>query len=206
MIFIEFYTGNRDIDELIRNATTILFYGVAGSGKTSMLITIAGNYCRGVKCLYISTEETLHYEKVAVNPDKYRDVLFTEVYDFNKLVELATLIYLYGSSVVFVDSLNSLFRLESLAENSISRLAYVVASIRGVVEDMGGKMFASAQVRAREGESEPVGKPVLEYYFDLIIELNIGDSVRYARIVKPKHMGREKIHRFRITREGVEWI
>lgn len=206
MIFIGLYTGHQTIDSLIESSSTTLFYGVAGSGKTTMLMTIAGNYCRNRVCLYVSTEETLHYERVARDPERYRGVLFTEIYDFGRLVDLATFIYLHGFEAVFIDSLNSLFRLEPLGENSLSRLAYIVASLRKTVENNSGKLFASAQVRAGEGEDKPVGEPVLDYYFDVVVSLSIGGDGRYARIVKPPEADEGRVFPFRITESGVEWM
>jgi len=206
VIYIGLYTGNREIDSLIDGAHAVLFYGIAGSGKTSMLMTIAGNHCRGLRCLYISTEETLHYERVVVDEEKYSDVLFTEVYDFDKLLDLATFIYLNNFNTVFVDSLNALFRLQPLREGSLSRFAYIVASLRKHAEEVGGKLFASAQVRGGDGE-EIVGKPVLEYYFDVVVNLGMsGGGKRYARVIKPESDEYSEVFYFTIGERGVEWI
>ncbi|MCY0868628.1 MAG: AAA family ATPase [Desulfurococcus sp.] len=204
MIFIGLYTGNPEIDELIDKSTVATFYGVAGAGKTIMLLVIASRFCRNKECIYISTEGTLHYERVAASPEDYEWSLFTEVYDLEKLVDLATFIRLQGFQGVFVDSVNSLFRLKALNEGALSKLAYIMASLRKSVEETGGKAFMSAKVKAEEGEDTPVGESVLKYYSDLVVHLGLMGDKRYARIVKPEGSGRKYL--YVITERGITWL
>jgi len=204
-------TGNKYLDEVIRDARTILFYGTAGSGKTTMLMKIATNICKNPmdKCLYISTEETLHYERVARNARKYINVWFTEIYDFNELLDFTLLKLPYiPLKHVFVDSINSLYRVISYEEESITKYGLLLAALRHKVRESEGKLFASAQVRAgyEEDEEELMasGMNILNYWFDVIIFLSWKDNNRVARLVKPAEEEREAF--FEITDEGVEWV
>ncbi|MCD6300856.1 MAG: AAA family ATPase [Staphylothermus sp.] len=204
-------TGNRYIDEVIGEGKTILFYGVAGSGKTTMLMMIASNICRNTtdKCLYISTEETLHYERVAKNTLRFANVWFMEIYDFDELLDFALLKLPYiPLKHVFVDSINSLYRVISYEEESITKYGLLLATLRHKVRETGGKLFASAQVRVGYEEDEEEltasGMNILNYWFDVIIFLSWKDNGRVARLVKPTDKEKEAL--FEITDEGVEWI
>ncbi|MEM4834390.1 MAG: AAA family ATPase, partial [Thermosphaera sp.] len=49
--------------KIVEKSDMSLFYGVAGAGKTTLLLTMARYFCKQKgPCLYVSTEETLHYE------------------------------------------------------------------------------------------------------------------------------------------------
>lgn len=202
------YTGNEMVDELIEHSTGVLFYGVAGAGKTTLLLTIAGNLCWKHPCVYVTTEETVHYERVARDPSRYEQALFTEAYDMGSMVKVAQAVALIKPLYVFVDSLNSPFRLEALKENTLASYGFVIATLLSVAEGRGGKLFASAQVRAGEaGEVEISGFKILDYYFDTIFEVSIEDvNTRSIKPTKSLVQPRFDKLRFKITSEGVVWV
>ncbi|MEM4717329.1 MAG: AAA family ATPase [Desulfurococcaceae archaeon] len=201
------YTDNSLLDELIEQSWGILFYGPAGAGKTTLLIHIAGNICSDDQCIYISTEETLHYERVAKNPERFRNVLFTEAYDMETLLKAVFATYLIQPKYVFVDSINSLFRVEALKEDTITKQALVISLLLETVNLKEGKVFASAQVRIRERRDlEIPGQNILEYYFDSILRIAVEEYGR--RIIKPyKYIIEPKFSElvFKITSDGVSW-
>lgn len=202
------YTGNALVDELIEASNGVLFYGVAGAGKTTILLTVAGNLCWKHPCVYVTTEETVHYERVARNPSRYERALFTEAYDMASMVKIAQAIAMIKPRYVFVDSLNSPFRLEALKENTLASYGFVIATLLSVAESVEGKLFASAQVRAGEaGEIEISGFKILDYYFDTIFEVSIEDvGTRAVKPLKSQAQPRFEKLFFRITDEGVEWF
>ncbi len=204
-------TGNPLIDSIIRKASSLLVFGSAGSGKTTLLLTIASNICRGFRtCLYISTEETLHYERVARKPDRYSNVLFTEIYDYDELEDL--ILYKLGLmsiNTVFIDSINSLYRLIAYDEGSITRYGLLLAMLWLNSVGRNGLLYASAQVRMgfEEDEEEVVasGMNILNYWFDIVMYLGWINNRRAARIEKPREYS-DKVFFFDITDKGVEWI
>jgi len=203
------FTGCRDIDKLIAGKTAILFYGEAGIGKTTMLLTIASNVCKEIyPCIYISTEDTLHYERVARDPSRFENVFFEEIWEFEDLVEyVAKVLAFTPYKVLFIDSINSLYRLVAHKEEAISTYGFILGLIWRRTLDLEGYWFASAQVRAgyREEDEEIVasGMPILEYWFDPIFYMTYSDGERVVKVVKPKNSIER---RYIVTEEGIEWI
>ncbi|MEM2013939.1 MAG: AAA family ATPase [Desulfurococcaceae archaeon] len=202
------YSGNELLDELIESSSSVLFYGVAGAGKTSLLLTIAGNLCSAYSCVYITTEETTHYEHIARNPDRYKHALFTEAYDLSTLVKVTYAVFILRPRYIFVDSLNAPFRLEALKENALAKYGFATSLLLSTAEASGGKLFASAQVRAGEtGDLEITGFKLLDFYFDAILGVFIESAgIRFIKPLKTLFATKfEKLY-FRITDEGVKWL
>jgi len=201
------YTGNPLLDNVIESARCVLFQGVAGAGKTTLLLTIAGNLCSTYPCVYISTEETVHYERVARDPDRYEKALFTEAYDLDTLLKVAITTPFIKPKYVFVDSINALYRLEAGRESTQAKQALITSILLETVKRENGKLFASAQVRAGEsGDVVASGLSMLEFYFDLIFEVLIeGTQLRSIRLYKSiRPLKVEKLY-FSIREYGVEW-
>lgn len=163
--------------------------------------------CSSDQCVYISTEETLHYERVAKVPEKFRNALFTEVYDMETLLKTAFAVYLIQPKYIFVDSINSLFRVEAFKEDSITKQALAISLLLETVNNNQGKLFASAQVRVGERRDlEIPGQNILDYYFDSILRIAIEENGK--RIIRPfKYLIEPKFKElvFKINSEGVTW-
>lgn len=196
-------TGVRELDSLLRERSSILVYGVAGSGKTNLLLHIASNICAEEKCVYVSTEGTLHYEIVKRNPEKFSQVLFTEAYTLGDLLDIALAVPHTGSRFIFVDSINSPFRVEAMRDESLTVFAFIVGYLVKFAESAKGCLFASAQVHAVEEGEEAVGMSVLNYYFDVIINLAVENNVRRLVLEKP---ATTQQWFFTITNRGVSWV
>lgn len=195
------------LDELIDPSLAIIFYGPAASGKTTLLLTIASNVCREIMCVYISTEETLHYEQVAKTPSKYEGVLFAEAFDMDTFLKSAVATYMMSPKYIFIDSINSLFRLEPLKENTLTKQAFITSLLLETTRRNKGKLFASAQVRVGEkGELEASGFKIIDYYFDLILSVFIGEGgKRYVKPVKTPVPARFEKVSFTISDTGLMW-
>ncbi len=202
------FTGFRELDRIISGKCSTLFYGEAGVGKTTMLLTIASNICgKYYPCIYISTEDTLHYERVARYSDRFINIFFTEIRSFDEFFNyiLSKLIYI-PYRVLFIDSINALYRLVAYSEESIAKYGLILATIWNKTCRGNGYLFASAQVRAGYRESGEVvasGMGILEYWFDNIVYMGYSDNYRYIRVVKPEN-GLEA--RYVIGEYGVEWV
>ncbi len=205
-------TGCRVLDGYIPwRGGMILVYGIAGSGKTTLLLEVAGNICRGVdKCIYISTGGTLHYDRVAVAPERYSNVFFVEFYDFDSLEDFILHVYYYMPiRFIFIDSINALYREIAYKENSIQRMGLILGVLKRKITISDGLLLASAQVRAgfEEDEEEITasGMSIYDYWFDVIIRLGYLDGRRYAEIVKPLEGSGVKAF-FDITDKGIIWL
>ena len=202
-------TGCRELDDLIKPGTTTLFYGEAGIGKTNLLLTIADNICPVLgNCLYIGTEDTLYYERIARKPERYENVLFTHVWDFDELLKyVLTIVYFSPFKALFIDSINALYRLVAYREDSITRYGLMLGLLTRKTINENIYLFASAQVRMgyREEEEEVVasGMPILEFWFNNIFKMSEDENGRFVESVKPVE-GVKKY--FIITSEGIEWI
>jgi len=201
------YTGSPLLDELIDSSRSVLFQGVAGAGKTALLLTITGNLCRLDPCVYISTEETVHYERVARDISKYERTLFTEAYDLDTLLKIALTLPFIKPKYIFVDSINAPYRVEIKKESTQAKEALITSIMLDVVEKAGGKLFASAQVRAEDGgDTVASGLSMFEYYFDTILEVLIEKPLlRSIRVYKSSKSHSIRKLYFLIKEHGVEW-
>lgn len=205
VIISDISTGFRELDSLLSSRPlAFLVYGVAGSGKTSLLLRIAAALCRGAPCLYISTEGTLHYERVARSAEAFENVYFTEAYSLDELTEvLMRALGRISPEYVFVDSLNAPFRVEALSERSVAHFSYIIALARKYAEVRNGGFLASAQVHATDGDVAAVGESILKYYFDIIARLVIEGPARRILIERPSLNITRK---FEITDRGIRWV
>lgn len=198
-------TGFRELDSLLSSPPfAFLVYGVAGSGKTSLLLHIATSLCREAPCLYISTEGTLHYERVARSAEAFEGVYFAEAYSLDELLDI--LVKALGSispRYIFVDSINAPFRVEALSERSVAHFSYIIALARSYAEAKKGGVLASAQVHAADGDVAAVGESILRYYFDIIARLVIEGPARRIFIERPRLSISKK---FEITERGIRWV
>lgn len=201
------FTGNRLLDELIDSSSSVLFQGVAGAGKTTLLLTISGNLCHLNTCVYVSTEETVHYERVARDISRYEKALFTEAYDLDTLLKVALTLPFIKPKYVFVDSINAPYKVEIRKESTQTKEALIISTMLDVVEREGGKLFASAQVRAEDGgDVVASGLSMFEYYFDTILEVLIEKpQLRSIRVYKSSKPHSIKKAYFLIREHGVEW-
>jgi len=204
------YTGCRIIDRILKDNNSLLVYGEAATGKTSLLLHIVKTISiNGLNALFISTEGSLYQAKVSLEPENYSNVLFTEIYGLDELLEYVLLYVplLHKIRYIVIDSINALYRLSSWEEGSIEKFGLINALLKEFVNKRNGLLFASAQVRAVDDSSEVVasGMSILEYWFDIIIQLRRENGKRVLKIIKPRGYERELIE-FKITSKGIEWI
>ena len=204
------YTGCRIIDRILKDNNSLLVYGEAATGKTSLLLHIVKTISiKGLNALFISTEGSLYQARVSLEPENYSNVLFTEIYGLDELLEYVLLYIplLHKIRYVVIDSINALYRLSSWEEGSIEKFGLINALLKEFVNKRNGLLFASAQVRAVDDSSEVIasGMSILEYWFDIIIQLRRENGKRVLKIIKPRGYEKELIE-FKITSKGIEWI
>lgn len=149
----------------------------------------------------------MHYERVARAPHKYEKTFFAEAFDMDTFLRSAFTICALNPKYIFVDSINALFRLEPLKESTLIKQALVSSLLIETARKNNGKLFASAQVRVGErGELEASGFKILDYYFDLILSLLIGEaSKRYIKPVKSPILAKFEKLPFTISELGLMW-
>jgi len=204
------YTGCEIIDKILKDNNSLLVYGEAATGKTSLLLHIVKTISmNGLDALFISTEGSLYQARVSLEPENYSNVLFMEIYGLDELLEYVLLYVplLHKIRCIVIDSINALYRLSSWEEGSIEKFGLINALLKEFVNKRNGLLFASAQVRAVDDSSEVIasGMSILEYWFDIIIQLRRENGKRVLKIIKPKGYERELIE-FKITSKGIEWI
>jgi len=204
------YTGCRIIDRILKDNNSLLVYGEAATGKTSLLLHIVKTISiNGLNALFISTEGSLYQARVSLEPENYSNVLFTEIYGLDELLEYVLLYIplLHKIRYIGIDSINALYRLSSWEEGSIEKFGLINALLKEFVNKRNGLLFASAQVRAVDDSSEVIasGMSILEYWFDIIIQLRRENGKRVLKIIKPRGYEKELIE-FKITSKGIEWI
>lgn len=205
------YTGCSFIDSIIgREPVTVLIYGEAATGKTALLLHIARRLSlNGLRSIFISTEGSMYMARVASIAQDYENVVFTEVYSLDEQIAYSLITLILKSvdfKALFIDSINSLYRLEAYSEYSIEKLGLNASLMRKWAEEYRGAVFASAQVRAiDEGDVTVSGMKVLEYWFDVIIQLTKSNGERILRIVKPRNFSEKRVL-FEINSQGVTWV
>ncbi len=204
------YTDCRIIDNLLTTRNSLLVYGEAATGKTTLLLHVVKKLSmKGYRVLYVSTEGSLYQARIIVDPDSYSNALFTEIYGFNELLEYIAMYLqrLKDIRYIVIDSINALYRLSSWEEGSLERFGLLNALLKRYVMDRDGVLFASAQVRAVDDSNEVVasGMSILEYWFDVIVQLKRENGKRVLRIMKPR--GYEDIAiEYSIGDRGIEWL
>ncbi len=202
-------TGCSEIDAVLKDSIASLFYGEAGIGKTTMLLTIARNLCRGGgPCIYVSTEDVLHYDRVARHSDWYENVLFIEVREYDEFLD-----YVVGKllfipyRILFIDSINALYRIVAYKEDIVTSYGLVLGLLWRKTMENSARLYASAQVRAsyREDDIEVVasGMSILEYWFNSILRMDRDENGRFVEVIKPRVNVKKY---FMISEEGIEWI
>jgi len=110
------YTGCEIIDKILKDNNSLLVYGEAATGKTSLLLHIVKTISlNGLNALFISTEGSLYQARVSLEPENYSNVLFTEIYGLDELLEYVLLDVLLRRKIryIVIDSINALYSLKS---------------------------------------------------------------------------------------------
>jgi len=146
-----------------------VIYGEGGSGKTSFALTLAreGGFRR---VGYVNTEGEVNASRVLQILDNSVDYLYAEADSLiNQLIAIMEL-HKAGADIVIVDSINSLYRLETQSEpESAAKLfTFTLALMKSLSREM--TAVATSQVTLDEGL--PVGLPFIKRYADNMIKIS----------------------------------
>lgn len=195
--------GHRRLDGLVeRLRGPVLLYGEAGTGKTVLMLE-ALRRSKG-RSIYVGTEGSAAYQPRVETLEGLDHVLFVEVGSLEEQTRLILSLASLGPhtlSMLVVDSVNSLYRLEEDIQRAGMMLGLQMAVLRRL-SSFGVVTLTTGQVHG-EGD-EASGTWLIEFWAPLIIRLKKAGAGRVAEVVKPEeHMFKAG---FTITGWGVEWI
>ncbi len=195
--------GHEKLDGLVEKLRgPVLVYGEAGTGKTTLMLE-ALRRSRG-RSVYIGTEGSAAYQPRVESLGGLDHVLFVEVDSLEEQTRLVLSLASLGPrtlSMLVVDSVNSLYRLEEDIQKAGMMLGLQMAVLRQLSRS-GVVTLTTGQVHG-EGD-EASGTWLLEFWAPLIIRLKRAGAEREAEVVKPEEHTFKA--RFTITGWGVEWV
>ncbi len=176
----------------------LVVYGEAGAGKTSFSLSLA-RYI-GSSFLYINTEGSPVHERALQVLGGLNRGFFLDVHD-----EWGLLLHLLRVprevKIVFVDSLNGLYRVEASSDIDTARQLFVfINAILKQLSENGKIVVGTAQVTLT-GE-EPSGFDIISVYGDNIIRLVRTGEGQVGELLYENRV----IGRYRITGDGVRWM
>jgi len=206
------------LDGGIEPGCLTLFYGEAGTGKSTLCLLLAKNVAlRGGKVIYIDTEgvsmERLmqisgkDFEKVAKN------ILFSEVHSFDeqervvdKAVKLAE-----GNldiALIVVDSISIYYRLTSQEEERSERksLASQSTKLTKVAREKKIPVLVTSQVYTdiETGTFEALGGHALHHNAKIILRIDkVSPGRRKLVLMKHRNLPENQTVDFRLTTDGI---
>ncbi len=150
----------------------------------------------------------MYQERIARLEGLPGSVYFLDIYSFNDLLDFTVSnLYYLPIDNLFIDSVNSLYRVNAYEESSIEKFGLILGFLR-LKSIRGSIIYASAQVRAGyEGVDEEVtasGMNIMDYWFDAVFRLGRDEKGRFIEPVKPVVSGDRWY--FEIVDRGVEWL
>ncbi len=150
----------------------------------------------------------MYQERIARLEGLSSSVYFLDIYSFDDLLDFTvSSLYYLPVDYLFIDSVNSLYRVNAYEESSIEKFGLILGFLR--LKSVGGSIiYASAQVRAGyEGVDEEVtasGMNIMDYWFDTVFRLGRDEKGRFIEPVKPVVSGDRWY--FEIVDRGVDWL
>ena len=201
--------GYSVIDEtLLKNPAIIVFYGVAGSGKTNLLFQILRCSSRkDKKGIYVSTEGSIYRTLVEKWFNDLKNVLFTEAItedDLIKVINILTTLK-YRLNFVAIDTINMFYRLLSIDDISYALrfLSFIMAQLRYLANN-GTYVLLAAQIREID-EEEIAGIKAINFWSDFLVKVDVKKN-EAKRSITAELDNANLIVYFKITGKGIEWI
>jgi RecA/RadA recombinase len=201
-------TGSISLDKLLSGGFPAdgvsLIYGEAETGKSSLAVQCAVNCARrGYKSLFIDADGTFSSERLSqIAEFDYEEIspliiimkptTFQEqVKTFDNLEKMTT----KKIGLIVVDTITSLYRLElddlKVAYTSNRELNRQLAILTQIAKTCGVAALVISQVRSvpvGEGvDVRPVATRVLNYWSDVILDLQQTGQTRVVKVLREKH-------------------
>jgi DNA repair and recombination protein RadB len=219
-------TGSISLDKLLGggfpNESVSLIFGEAETGKSSLAVQCAVNCARrGYKSLFIDADGTFSserlsqiaefdYKKISPLMIIMKPTTFQEqVKTFDQLEKIVTKKF----RLIVVDTMTSLYRLElddpKEAYSSNRELNRQMAVLTQIAKTCGVAALVISQVRSvpfGEGVNvRPVATRVLNYWSDVILDLQQTGQTRVIKVLREKHpkIAGKRFCYVKIERKGI---
>lgn len=184
----------------------MLLYGVAGSGKTNLLLNIIACSCRRVDghFYYISTEGALQLHRAVKMGIAANNVALAAALSQEHLLDLLLEAIRRGNvAAILVDTINSFYRMYATDEGAL-RIFMVMLALLDSIAETSTYVLAAAQIREEEGEESIVGAELLLPWADVVVKLSrMGRGLHKLSFIKPS-LPEDFV--FMITDRGIAWL
>jgi DNA repair protein RadB len=180
--------------------TLPLVYGESGTGKTTLALEFVREFCRGSRCLYVSTNIQGLIERARSMLVSLESLTLLEALDYLDFIRVVEVRELPLYELIVVDTINEFLREPS--EPSVRATTFLAAMLRRLLEEYGVPSILNAIVSGgEEGEERPTGVKLLQPWVTVYVKLERVEGRRVARI-EPKGESFE----FEIVEDGVRWL
>ena len=203
---IRFSTGMGELDRVLGGGAVagslVLVGGAPGIGKSTLLLQICDQLCKGRKVLYISGEESerqlkLRAERLKVNPDELYILSETRLSDIVSASEEME------PDILIVDSIQTLYNEENDASpGSVSQVKDCTMSMMQLSKSQGITVFVVGHINK---DGNIAGPKVLEHMVDCVLyfEGDPNTSYRLLRAAKNRFGSTNEIGVFEMLDVGL---
>ena len=203
---IRFPTGMGELDRVLGGGAVagslVLVGGAPGIGKSTLLLQICNQLCRGRTVLYVSGEESerqlkLRAQRLGVSPENLFILSETRLSDILEAVEAVK------PEVLIADSIQTLYNEENdSSPGSISQVKDCTMSLMQLSKQQGITVFVVGHINK---EGAIAGPKVLEHMVDCVLyfEGDPNSSYRMLRAAKNRFGSTNEIGVFEMTDTGL---
>lgn len=212
-------SGSRCIDSLlgggVETGTITQFYGMSGTGKTTICLMLAKSAAEFAKVAFIDTEglSAARVRQIFGEESRFANVYVFDVLDFKQqsvaVKEAEKLCRSENVKLIIVDSFTALYRSELEDDKHVKvkrELTQQLTFLLGIARKYDVAVVITNQMftDVKSGEDKPLGGTSVEHLSKVIVALErIGDR-RIARLVKHRWLPEGLSCEFRITDKGIE--
>lgn len=203
---IRFLTGMGELDRVLGGGAVegslVLVGGAPGIGKSTLLLQICANICRGRRVLYVSGEESerqlkLRAERLGVDSEE----LF--ILSETRMSEVLAAVESVNPDILIADSIQTLYNeTNESSPGSVSQVKDCTMSLMTVCKQEGLTVFVVGHINK---DGAIAGPKVLEHMVDcvLLFEGDQHSSYRLLRAVKNRFGSTNEIGVFEMIDSGL---